>query len=113
MKFTYYSDIFKSGNYIFIVELYKDLEEKHFMKITKILENTPSDNNQMLYLSEEKKSYNSDFYLVLINQKNKKKYTHVLKKELTINLQKLKKNQYIVAIKNKITNKKILKLRLF
>lgn len=113
MKFTYYSDIFKSGNYIFIVELYKNSKEKHFMKITKILEDSHSNKNQFLYLSEDKKSYNSDFYIVFSNPKNKKKYSRILKKELTINLQKLKKNQYIIAIKNRITNKKILKLKLF
>lgn len=110
MKITIFSNLFKIDENIFIVEIYQNLQSKKFLHIRLLQEKE----SQKDYFLQENPLYylqNTDFSLIFEDQ-NHQKLQMKIKKELTISLHKLKKNNYIVYIRNEQYKKKILNIDL-
>ncbi|GIX42153.1 MAG: hypothetical protein KatS3mg129_1886 [Leptospiraceae bacterium] len=110
MKITLYSNIFKLEDQIFIIEIFRNKEDKKFMSVRQL--------NEILYLknnfsiSEHECLYcNNTTNLVFYNEKTQKINVNI-KKELTFSLENLNKDNYIVYIEYKHYKKKIIKLDL-
>jgi len=108
MKITIFSNLFKINENIFIVEIYQNLQNQKFLYI-RMIQEKESQNDYFLQENPFYYAQNNDFSLIFEGQNHQKLQTKI-KKELTIPLQKLKKDNYIVYLKNTQNKKKILNI---
>ncbi len=110
MKITIFSNIFKIDEDIFIVEVYQNLQNQKFLYI-RMLQEKEAQNDYFLQENPLDYLQNNDFSLIFEGQ-NYKNLKMKIKKELTIPLQKLNKDNYIIYLANKNKKKKILNIDL-